>query len=403
MRKLLFFLWFLTDTLSVLAQLDSNLIVLRHANVINGVSNKPLLDITVTVEYGKITKLEKHGPTPPNATVINLKGTWLLPGFIDAHVHLVSFETARRALSFGVTTTRSMQCDHFIDLAIRDAHQRGQADLPDVIAAGYQIRPDMSDAFYEDFPELSDLKPRVTGVDNVRRVVRALLSRKVDHIKILATERAGTPDSDPKKRTFSDEEFFAIVDEARKSGLFVAAHAYSDDGAAAAVQAGVRSIEHGSFLSDKTLTMMKSKGTYFDPGFTFWTEAATKPIYKENPILAERLRTIPLYGKAVTKRAFKMGIPIVAGTDITYTTPGISLFNEAIQLEAAGLPVMEIIKAMTSRSARCLNIDRHTGSIKKGLDADIVIIRRNPLEDISALQDIMMIINDGKIVVNKLP
>lgn len=403
MRKLLAFLWLLLTFTSVSAQKDSSLIVLEHANVIDGISNKPLMNITVTIEKGKITKVEKHGSKPSsNAILINLTNKWLLPGFIDAHVHLFSFESARAALASGVTTARTMQCDHFIDLSVRDAHQQGQADLPDIVAAGYQIRPDMSEAFYQDFPELNDLKPKVSGVESVRRVVRALVSRKVDHIKILATERAGTPDTDPQKRTFTDEELVAIVDEANKAGLFVAAHAHSDDGAAAAVRAGVRSIEHGSFLSDKTLKMMKSSGTYFDPTFSFWTEAATKPLYKENLILAERVRTIPLHVKGVTARAFKMGIPVVAGTDITYAVPGITLFNEAAQLQEAGLPVMEIIKAMTSKSARCLNIDSHTGAIKKGLDADIVVVGQNPLENIAALQDIKLIINNGKIVINKL-
>lgn len=167
-----------------------------------------------------------------------------------------------------------------------------------------QLRPDMSEAFYQDFPELSDLKPRVSAPENVRRVVRALVSSKVDHIKILATERAGTPDTDPRKRTFTDEELIAIVDEANKAGLFVTAHAVSDDGAAAAIQAGARSIEHGSFLNDKTLQMMKSHGTYFDPTFSFRTEAATKPLNKENLILAERVRTIPLHGKGCNSPCF---------------------------------------------------------------------------------------------------
>ncbi len=403
MRKLLLFLWLLLIENTISAQNDSSIIVLQHANVINGISNKPLKNVTVTIENGKIIKVQKRtSKTTANATVIDLTGKWILPGFIDAHVHLFSFEAARMALSTGVTTARTMQCDHFIDVAIRDAHREGQTDLPDIVAAGYQIRPDMSEAFYKDFPELGDLKPRVSGVENVRRVVRALVSHKVNHIKILATERAGTPDTDPRKRTFTDEELIAIVDEAKKAGLSVAAHAHSDEGAAAAIQAGVRSIEHGSFISDKTLEMMKSHQIYFDPTFSFWTEAATKPLYKENVILAERVRTIPLYAKDVTARAFKMDIPIIAGTDITYTVPGITLFTEATQLQRAGLPEMEIIKAMTLKSAQCLKIDDYTGSVKIGLDADIVILGGNPLKNIAALQDIQMVINDGKIVINRL-
>lgn len=403
MKKVYLFLWLLLLVTSISAQADSSLIVLQHVNVIDGVSTKPLKNVTVIVENGKIKTIQKNSSDfASTAIIIDLADKWLLPGYIDAHVHLFSFEAARTALAAGVTTARTMQCDHFIDIAIRDAHQKGSSDLPDIVAAGYQIRPDMSEAFYQDFPQLNDLKPKVSGVDNVRRVVKALVSKKVDHIKILANERAGTASTDPRKRTFTNEELIAIVDEAKKAGLSVAAHAYTDDGVTAAIEAGVRSIEHGSFISDATLKMMKSLGTYFDPTFSFWTEAATKPIYKENSVLAERVRSIPQYASDVTARAFKMGISVVAGTDLSYAVPGITIFNEATQLQEAGLPAMEIIKAMTSRSALCLNIDSHTGVIKKGLDADLVVLNQNPLENIAALKDIRMVINDGKIVINRI-
>ncbi len=157
-----------------------------------------------------------------------------------------------------------MHCERFLDVRIREAHRQGGEDLPDVVAAGYQIRPDMAAAFFEDFPALADLRTRVSGTDNVRRVVRAIVSRGVDHIKFLATERSG---DDPRKRTFSDEEIEALVDEARKAGLRVAAHAHGDEGAVAAVKAGVHSIEHGTFISDQTLASMKQRGTYYVPTF----------------------------------------------------------------------------------------------------------------------------------------
>lgn len=185
------------------------IIVFQHANVIDGVSNAPLRDVTVIVANGKITAIRKSLKSiPAGAEVIDLKGKWLLPGYIDAHVH-INFEQAQRALRFGVTTARTMAADHFIDIEIRDEHRRGRTDIPDVLASGYQVRPDVVNvfpSFIEDFPELADMKPRVSGTDNVRRLVRALATKGVDHIKVLATERAGTPDTDPRTRTFTDEE-----------------------------------------------------------------------------------------------------------------------------------------------------------------------------------------------------
>ena len=170
-----------------------------------------------SIADGRIVDVRSSAmPIPRGATVIDLAGGWVMPGFIDAHVHFGDIAAARTALLTGATTVRTMHVEHFLDVQIRDAHRRGDNTLPDVIAAGYQIRPDMSPAFFEDFPALADMKARVSGAENMRRVVGALASRRVDHIKFLATERAGTPETDPRRRTFSDDEIEALVDEARR-------------------------------------------------------------------------------------------------------------------------------------------------------------------------------------------
>src|SRR5215213_9716625 len=241
MKKLSAFFYLLVQTSAVLAQKDSSTIFFVNANVIDGISTSPLLNRTVVISKGKITNIQTSDKTiPSNAVIVDLKGKWMLPGYIDAHVHFGTFDVARTALILGSTTVRTMHCDHFLDIQIRDAHRNGQKNLPDVVAAGYQIRPDMFTTFFEDFPELADMNGPVSGNENVRRVVRAMVSRGVDHIKFLATERSGTPDTDPRRRTFSDGEVAAIVDEARTAGLYAAAHAHGDEGAYAAVNAGVR-------------------------------------------------------------------------------------------------------------------------------------------------------------------
>ena len=264
-----------------------------------------------------------------------MKGKWLMPGYVDAHVHFADMERARTALRSGATTVRTMHCERFVDVRIRDAHRQGDAGLPDVIAAGYQIRPDMAPAFFEDFPQLADLRTRVSGADNVRRVVRALVSRGVDHIKFLATERGGTPETDPRKRTFSDDEIQALVGEARKAGLRVAAHAHGDEGALAAVKAGVNSIEHGTFVSDETLALMQQKGTYYVPTFTAERQAPSRPEDQGNPILAERYRVARPLRIRLTKLAVTRGVPLAAGTDVRYATEGLSLADEALSLQSA--------------------------------------------------------------------
>lgn len=410
MKKLIACIFLFVNALAVSAQDRSRVIVFQHANVIDGVSSEPLRDVTVTIANGKITGIQKSlKRIPAGAEVIDLKGKWLLPGYIDAHVHFNDLEWAQRSLRFGVTTARTMGIDHFIDIDIRNARRRGQNDIPEVLAGGYQMRPDVFDAFpgfIRDFPELADMKPRVSGTENVRRLVRAFASKGVDHIKVLATERAGTADTDPRKRTFTDEELIAIVDEAGKAGLKVAAHAHSDDGAYAAVKAGVRSIEHGTWLSEKTLRLMRSRGTWlvsntFDDSATAFWESIAPP----NPILAERRGTMRPKAKEVTQLAYKMGVRVVGATDITYgrmfDSGRVTIADNAAGLVEAGLPKMEAIKAITSQAANLLEINKRTGAIRKGSEADIVIIGDNPLSSIEALKDIRIIVNDGKVAWQK--
>src|SRR5688572_27866732 len=161
MKNLIVFVCTFLQALIASAQQDSNLIIFQHANVIDGKSNNPVLDMMISISNGKIKSIQRHlKKIPSDAVVIDLKGKWLLPGFIDAHVHFADVNAAKAALLLGNTTVRAMHCDHFLDIQIRDAHRKGQRDLPDIIAAGYQIRPDMFDAFpsfIEDFPELADL------------------------------------------------------------------------------------------------------------------------------------------------------------------------------------------------------------------------------------------------------
>src|SRR5262249_41816494 len=238
---------------------------------------------------------------------------------------------------------------------------------------------------------------------NLRRIVRAQIERGVNVIKIMATERAGLPDTDPRKRVFTDEEIAAIVDEARKLGRYVAAHAHGDEGAYAAVKAGVRSIEHGTYLSDRTLALMKERGTYFDPTIATVTDLIEPGGDYDNAILSIRGRhMLPRLREAVTK-AWRMSIKLIAGTDTGYgPQSNRRIPHEVIALVECGVPPMDAIKAATSVSAECIGIEKRTGSIKPGLEADFVAVERDPLNDIKNLQDVLLVINNGKVVVNRL-
>ncbi len=385
------------------SQNDSSLLAITHANVIDGVSNEPLRDVTVIVRNGKIEQISKAN-APAGATVLDLKGKWLLPGFVDAHAHIANLTAARVAVQSGVTTARDLGVNHFFDIGVRELNHAGAADLPDIIAAGYHVRPRPAEELFVDIPKLADLigKP-VSGAENVRRIVRAQIDRGVNVIKILTTERAGLPDTDPRKRVFTDEEIAAIVDEARKSGIYVASHAHGDEGAYAAVKAGVRSIEHGTYLGDQTLALMKERGTYFVPTIATVVDLIEPGGDYDNAILAIRGRHMLPRLREASAKAWKMGIKLVAGTDTGYgPQSNRRMPHEVIELVGIGMPPMDAIKAATSVSAECMGIERRTGSIKPGLEADFIAVERDPLSDIKNLQDIILVVNNGKVVVNRL-
>lgn len=375
---------------------------ITHANVIDGVSNSPTMDATVVVVNGRIQSIE-HESAAGRAGVMDLKRHWLLPGFVDAHVHVADLAAARRALRSGATTIAEAGVNHFADIGMRELNHKGVVEVPDVIAAGYHIRPHPADDFFLDFPQDADLMGGVHGTDAVRRMVREMVSRGVNRIKVMATERAGTPETDPRIRVFDDDELGAIVDEANKAGLWVVAHAHGEEGAAAAVRAGVHSIEHGTYLSDDTLRLMKEKGTYLDPTLTAIVDMIEPEGEYDNPILQMRGRAMMPTAREMVTRAWKMGVKIVAGTDTNYVEKNNrTMTDEIVELAGAGIPAMDAIKAATSVSAEELGIGKRTGSIRVGYEADFVVVDRSPLEDIHHIADVVMVVNNGRVALNRM-
>jgi imidazolonepropionase-like amidohydrolase len=402
-----FLLLFFSVMLPIFSQTASSqtpVIVFTHANVIDGISNQPIRDAAVAVRDGRIESINATGsPIPAGAVVFDLQNRWLLPGYIDAHAHVPDMTAARRALLSGTTTLRDMGVNHFADIGIRDLNHAGVVDVPDIVAAGYHVRPHPADEFFLDFPKLRDLMTGVQGPENVRRMVRAQAERGVNVIKIMATERAGLPDTDPRKRVFSDEELAAAVDEARKAGLGVAAHAHGDTGARAAVLAGVRSIEHGTYLSDATLKIMKDRGTYLVPTIATVIDLIDPEGDYDNPILSMRGKAMLPRVRETAAHAWKIGVKIVAGTDTGYLPQSTRRVpDEIAELVGIGMPPMEAIKAGTSMAAECLGIEKRTGSIRPGLEADLIVVDRDPLEDVNALRDVLFVMNNGKVFMNRL-
>lgn len=371
-------------------------LTLVNANVWDPGSSRVIRRATVLLRDGRIDSVHAgRSHIPPGIRRVDLHGMWLLPGLIDAHVHLAD---AHRPLTSGVTTVRWLGGD-FGDVALRERHRHGGAQIPDILPAGYQIVRKPSDKFFLDMPELADLRSGLAGPDDMRRVVRALAKRGVSVIKILATERSGLPKSDPLKRMLNDEEIVAIVDEAAKHGVPIAAHAHSDDGTASAVRAGARTIEHGTYASDATLLMMKAKHTCLVPTFAVLERDAVAGGPEHSDVVRARSRAQRPVVEKLTRTAWRLGVPIVAGSDVRYDDQ-YSIHQQLAAMVAAGMPTSAVVRSATSGAAQCLSIQDRTGSVRAGFEADLIVVRRDPRRNIEALREPLMVVNDGVIAVD---
>jgi len=341
-------------------------LILEHANALNPAGDQPLLDQTIVVREGKIWSVSSN-PVSMVGERIDLKGAWVLPGLIDAHIHPLGIAGARSMLSHGVTTGRSMFAWNYADVGLRVLHNRGDADIPTILAAGYPVlaypilfKPDLT-ALFLDHPDLDDLRSRDRiGAEGARRMVRANAGRKVDWIKVFANERAGVLETDPSTRNLNDEELMAALEEATRLGLPAAAHAYSDEGVSAAVRAGVRSVEHGSLITEPTLKLMRDRGVYFVPTLSSFSLELSPNAPPEVRPLRPRVEKLLESGRKAVAAAKRLGVPVVAGADTGYDEGESTVIEEIIELERAGLSRLEAIRSATTVAAECLKISSST-------------------------------------------
>ena len=379
-------------------------LVLRNANVVDVVTGDIAPEATVVVRAGIIASIDADGgEVPAGIRTIDLAGRYVAPGLMDGHVHVESDADARRALFSGVTTMRSMGASHYVDVGMRELQRAGFATTPEYLAAGYHIRPQMAEGFFQDHPELGGLDGgAVTGADAVRSVTRALLSMGVDFVKTNATERAGLPDTDPRKQLFDDVELGVMVEEARRAGIGVSAHAHGDAGGRAAVAAGVRSIEHGTYLSETTLRMMADRGTYLVPTIAIVRDLTISGGDYDNAVLNIRGRHMLPRVQEMAGMAHDLGVKIVAATDTGYgPNSTTTLAHELLELVEIGMSPLEALRAATTTAAELFGLDTRAGRLEEGYEADLIVLERNPLEDIGVVQDVLMVVSDGAVIVQR--
>jgi imidazolonepropionase-like amidohydrolase len=374
-----------------------------NANVVNVRTGQVVPNAVIVLRDRTIASVG-GGAAPSGAAVIDARGRYVLPGLIDAHTHIADFAAARRALESGVTTARSAGVSHYADVGLRELARKGAIPGPDMLAAGYHVRPSLApEAFLSD-PVLSPfMNGRVTTVDAIRQVVRANLSHGVDWVKTTSTERAGTPDTDPRKQLYTDAEVAAMVQEAGAKGVPVMAHAHGEEGALAAVRGGVRSIEHGTYLSDEALQLMKEKSTYLVPTYATVIDLVQPGGDYDNPGLHLRgTHMLPRLRDTVI-RAHKLGVKIVTGADTGYGPNSVTrIAHEVAAFVEMGMTPLQAVQAATSVAAELLALGKRTGAIESGLEADLIVVERNPLEQVQTLEDPLLVVSNGQVALNRL-
>lgn len=375
-------------------------LALINANVVEVRAGRVLRGVTVIVRDGRIESVGKAASTTGLRT-LDLRGRHLVPGLMDAHTHITSLEAAKRALESGVTTVRSSGVSSYTDVGLRELVRQGAVAGPDVLASGYHIRPRLAEEAFLDTPTLASLMPGLRSPEDVRQAVRANLARRVDWIKVLATERAGLADTDPRKQALTEEQLRAAVEEA--GSVPVQAHAHGDEGARAAVRAGVRSIEHGTYLSAETLAAMKDKGVFFVPTLTTVVDLVEAGGDYDIPVLRNRGRHMLPRLRQTVKDAHQAGVKIVAGADTGYGPNSLTrISHEVAAFAELGMTPAQALRTATLVAAEMLRLDGKTGAVEPGLQADLVAVEGDPLEDPAALQDVLLVVSNGRVALDRL-
>lgn len=415
--------------LAISATLFAQRTIIHAGTLIDGTSKKASNEKSIIVEGKKITSIENGYITAnEDDQVIDLKSHTVMPGWIDMHVHIedetspdryirqftdnpadkafLSVDIAKRTLMAGFTTVRDVGGSG-VNIALRDAIAKGTIDGPRIFTSGEGLKitgghGDPTNGYRSDL--MGDPGPEfgvVNGVVDARKAVRQRYKNGADLIKISATGGVLSVAKDGVGAHFQEDEIKAIVETASDLGFHVAAHAHGDEGMRRAVANGVKTIEHGTYMSDATMELMIQKDSYLVPTITAGMEVAEnakKPGYYPK-VVAEKARVIGPLIQGTFARAYKKGVPIAFGTDAGVFKHGENA-REFTYMVEAGMPAMEAIICATSNNASLLGLGDQLGALKEGYTADIVAVPGNPLEDIEVMKEVKFVMKEGKVYKN---
>lgn len=409
------------------ASLLSARTLLHCGTLIDGLADAPKKEMTVVIDGEKIVAVQAGYIAPAgDDKIVDLKNATVMPGWIDCHVHLTGQSSptsynewfqmnpgdfalrgamyAKKTLHAGFTTVRDCGSPENLAISLRKAIAAGWIEGPRVYASGRisttgghgdatNGRNNQLQILFEPFTTTV-----VNGPDEIRRAVRQGYKDGADFIKISSTGGVLSLAKSGEAPLFTDDELKAVVETARDYGMKVASHAHGTEGMKRAILAGVASIEHGTFMSDEVIALMKQRGTYYVPTISagkFVAEKARIDGYFP-PIVRPKAATIGPLIQATFARAWQAGVKIAFGTDQGVAPHGDNAL-EFVYMVEAGMPPMAAFKSATMEAAKLLGAENEIGSVSVGKFADLVAVPGDPLADIQLVTKVSFVMKAGAI------
>lgn len=405
-------------------------VIIHAGKVLDVPGNAPRGATTITVTDSKIVSLENgFKAAGRNVRVIDLKDSYVLPGLIDAHVHLTSdsggiagqleeitlspaaqafdaWENGMKTLRAGFTTVRNLGDGDGAVLALRDAINDGQIQGPRILDAGNSIsvssgHMDGSLGYRDELrPYFKAAGNTCDGAEDCRRAVRLQVSRGADVIKLATTGGVNSRIGAGLGKQMFEDEAVAIVETAKLFGKKVSAHAHGGDGIRLALEAGVDSIEHGTILDPETIEAFVASGAYYVPTLStvngYIERLEANPDAYEPDVRAKIEWRIGITGKSL-EILYPKGVPIAFGTDAGVSKHGRN-GDEFELMVRFGMPPMEAIKAATVNAADLLGITETAGTLEPGKSADIIAVKGDPVADVKLLKSVSFVMARGEVV-----
>jgi imidazolonepropionase-like amidohydrolase len=408
----------------VLAQMSSHVAV--HAgHLLDVKSGKMLADQILIVENGKILSsgAAAQAKVPTGAVRIELPNATILPGLIDAHTHLTfdpkfGYETlaisaprealigaknGRLTLLAGFTTVRNVGATHYSDVALRDAINAGDIPGPRMLVSGPALGITGGHCDNNMLPSEYHATDEgvADGIAAVQHKVRENIKYGSDLIKICATGGVLSLGDNPQSSQYTLDEMKAIVADAHRLGRKVAAHAHGAEGIRWAAEAGVDSIEHGSYIDDAAIAVMKEHGTYLVPTLYLgdWMIENATATHLPAPLLAKAQEVIPAARKNIA-HAFASGVKVAFGTDAAVYPHGLNAHEFAVMVKL-GLTPLQAIQASTINAADLLGWTGKVGTLDPGAWADIIAVDGDPVKDVTTLERVKFVMKGGEVVKNE--